>query len=189
MDCDGVFTDFVKGVLNVVWQITGQKLTADEFPEWELIDQLVARFPKYPNLKKDIWDRLESQGFCASLEPLPGAEDALRQLVMLNNSGHIHLHIVTAPWEHGPYWMHERAQWLKGYGVTKKMLHHTHSKHIVRGDLFVDDKVENVVRWSHHNNPYGAFIWDTAHNRTEGDPCRRLKGWDEFFEVLRARLP
>lgn len=186
-DCDGIFTDFVGGVLSQIEVLTGTCLTPEDFPVWDVFDHVKVLFPEQPDLKKQLIAHIEEPGFCANLAPYPGAEEALARLLKLQHEKKIDLFIVTSPWLGSPTWGYERANWLHHRGVPKRHVINASAKEIISGDLFIDDKAEHVDDWSEANHGT-AFLWDTPHNRGDKTVARRLQGWEDFFSILEARI-
>jgi 5'(3')-deoxyribonucleotidase len=72
------------------------------------------------------------------------------------------------------------------FSIDEQDVIHTHAKHVVNGDLFVDDKPEHIVAWGAKGRKTSAFLWDTHRNQmAEGLP--RLSNWDELDELLESR--
>lgn len=191
MDADGVFVDFVGGVLDVVEEIAGLRIAPEELPDWQIFDRLEARMvegPGYrPHLKQELRDRIAVPGFCEGLRPTPGAEEALARLIALEAQGKIVLLIATSPWDASPTWMYERTKWFEKRGLHRHKIVHTAVKGPIRADMFVDDKIDHVEAWESHNPKGRAFLWSTPHNLQDGSDPRRLTDWEGLFaEVLRG---
>lgn len=186
LDCDGILADFVGGVLLAVRELTGRQLSPEDFPTWDVFDHLEVLLPDRSGLKKAVMNAVDEPGFCANLPAYPGVVDALRQLLELQAAKKLEFFVVTSPW-HSPTWVYERDNWLMRRGVQKKNILHATTKHIIVGDMFVDDKAAHVRDWGEHHSPGGAFLWTTPHNLTEKN-IRRLSGWEDFFAVLEGKV-
>lgn len=185
LDADGVFVDFVGGVLKIVKDLTQKELAPEQFPTWEIMDKLEG-LTGVAGLEADVRHYIGRPGFCYDLAPCPGAEAALKKLIELEEGGKINIIIATSPWTKSATWMHERTQWFEARGLHRHRVMHTDVKHPIYADMFIDDKPSHVEAWvSRWGN--AGFLWDTPHNRYETS-LRRMKGWEEFFEVLLPRL-
>jgi len=198
MDADGVFVDFVGGVLDALEEMSGERMAPEELPDWQIFDRIEARFP---GQKKALRDRVVVPGFCESLRPTPGAEEALSRLRAMEEKGKIELLIATSPWDTSPTWMYERTKWFEKRGLHRHQIIHTAVKHPIRADVFVDDKPEHIAAWQKANGG-GAYLWDTPHNQEGSTQVRdskdrtldlsydvrhpRLRSWDDFFSLLKA---
>lgn len=60
----------------------------------------------------------------------------------------------------------------------------TSAKHLVDGDLFVDDSVPNVNSWQKHR-PNHAFLWSAAWNANEDDSGVRVDSWNTLRTVAK----
>ena len=80
----------------------------------------------------------EIEGLFADMDPLPGALEAYRALV---DRGHDVYILSTAPWGNPSAWS-DKLQWVKEHLglIAHKRLILTHHKHLLRGDLLIDDR-------------------------------------------------
>lgn len=181
IDADGVLLDFTTAALAVYQQVTGHGPDPKVMEEWEFTKGLV-----FDNdHDKRVFDGvLASQGFCESIAPTPGSIDAITQIRELG----VDIHVVTAPYKSSPTWTHTRTLSLaKHFGFGHEQIHHSSGKHVFSGDLFVDDKPENVQSWSEHFPNGAAFLWDTIGNR-KTSAFRRLFSWQELLDVITPRV-
>ena len=180
-DCDGVLSDFVGGALDLYKLVTGQGLDRDTITDWDFTGNL----PFATKAEKETYDKLlRAPGFAMNLKPLVNSQPAIALLQDLTE-----LHIVTSPLSGSATWAHERETWLKlHYGISHKRIVHIETKYILRGDLFVDDKHQNVRAWQEANPDGAAFLWDHPCNRgEETKDLDRLTSWGELIEMIKAR--
>ncbi len=186
MDADGVFVDFVGGVLRETLKLKGRSIAPESLPDWQIfgrLEQLAGT-----GTKKALHDRIKLPGWCRDLEPTPGADAALEQLLALEQDGVLHLLIATSPWDSSPTWMHERAGWFEERGLHRHRVVHTAIKGLLRGDMFVDDKASHVADWRDANRQGAGYVWDTPHNRAEALHLTRLSSWDALFDAIVKRV-
>lgn len=194
LDADGVLLDFVGGFLKAVREAGGPVLSPEDFPEWDVFETLKENLAKTHSpedtrrIMKEVNAAVVRRGFCLELEPLPGAVEAVKAI---QAAEHLELFVITSHFGSNETWVHERDSSLKKhFGIAGKQILHGSSKHIVSGDIFVDDKVDNVTSWMDHNDG-AAFLWDTPHNRgfqgvrIDGRSVRRLTSWGELLDILR----
>lgn len=170
LDVDGVLADFVGAFLAVVEQQLGRSHTAEDVHSFGIANSL--------NLSKDEFDRcaeiVGKPGFCRSLAVCPGAIEGVAQLRELAE-----VYIVTSPWNTNPTWTHDREQWLaEHFGIPSARVVHTSAKHLVRGDVLVDDKTETLRDWLRERDHGGIAVqWQTPHNRLDGWRGRATNDW------------
>lgn len=95
---------------------------------------------------------------------------------------------VTSPWESCREWANVRRVWLRNHFKADAVdVVVCKDKSLVRGDVFVDDKPENVGAWG-QVNAYRAFIWDAPYNQGWAVIPRLTGGWtqDNVNRVLEA---
>lgn len=150
LDCDGVLSDFVGHAINTIEVLRATGYTSENFPTWNVAGVLD---PEEQEIAKDVFS---SPGWCDAMPAYPGAREAVDRLRLLGE-----VYFVTAPYP-SESWMPERAAWLeREMGATPRDWVLTHAKHLCVGDAFVDDKLENVVKWHQHHPKALAVLWDS----------------------------
>ena len=179
MDCDGVLADFVGGTAKLYNRITGRKLDPASIKVWDFTGSLEFETPEQREYFEHL---LRSPGFAMHLEPLSGSREAVAILKNL-----VDLHIVTSPLSDSTTWVHERVEWLKlHYGIDKKHIHHSDTKFVYSGDLFVDDKPEHVRAWDEENPNGMALLWSTPGNQGEKD-VTYIGSWEGLIDLIKSR--
>lgn len=150
LDCDGVLADFVGGCRRALERLGYEEHAATLAPDRNIFEGL----PEH--VRKHLLDTIVGPRFCAELEPMPFALDAVRELVDLAD-----VYVVTSPWWSSPHWVHERCGWIVRYfEIPHARQVHTSAKELVDGDHFVDDHDSQIARWR-ATHPRGlAHHWD-----------------------------
>jgi len=182
LDVDGVLCDFIPPCLDIIYELTGQRFTNDEFDMWDVIAHLRQRLGH--QVMNAVAHRIKAEGFCLSLPLLPGAQEGVEKLRSVAGR----LHIVTSPWD-GPHWEAERVEWLrKHFGFKRRDIIQTHSKDIIDGDIIIDDKITTLKKWVDRRPHKHAVLWHTPHNRFDADPrIQRHANWDQLIETYFGR--
>lgn len=98
-------------------------------------------------------------------KPLPGAIDALRRLDAMCN-----VFIVThARYEAKGHAHEQKLLWLERYApwFDRDKVIFTRQKHLVRGDVLIEDNIETLRRWKLANHHQGeAFLIDSPWNQS-----------------------
>ncbi len=178
LDSDGVVSDWIGGVLDVVREISGRIYYHDEVTTWLKLHKLGLTSSQ----QKDLEHAIAQPGFCESLPVLPGAVEGVMKL-----RAYADIHIVTSPWL-SPTWTFERTRWLQRHGFIKdfKEVTHTYAKELVQGDFLVDDKPENVKKWAAANPNGQGLIWTQPWNRhAEG---YKVDSWDSLLGYVKWRM-
>jgi len=178
LDVDGVLADFMSAILDHVKELTGKTYAKSEITDWDIFKFLEH---KLPNVKAGCLERIAEPGFAAGLKPYPGSIEWVKRLNDLTD-----LYIVTAPADISPTWVHERTWWLnRHYKIPADRIVYTASKHLVRGDIFVDDRPALVCEWKKHNPEGVAILWDHLYNRAQNDFYDyRVDGWDKLLDII-----
>lgn len=174
LDCDGVLADFTSRALDVVADVTGRRYALEQVTAWDFCEALGLSRDEARVVKRVIG---ETRGFAASLAVYPGAVDGVRRLREIAE-----VHVVTAPWNSNPTWTYEREWWLRThFDLESQRVHHSSTKHVFAGDVFVDDKLSHVRDWSDEHPDGVAVLWRTRHNQTESLPsCPVTSSWDDL---------
>lgn len=178
-DVDGIFSDFVKSACKIMSRISGTHIIEDHITTWDVTEILSDEYHK-----KLTRSEFRRQGFCRSLEQYPGSSEAIKYL--MENTD---LHFITAPMSGSYHWMPERVDWLtSNFGVPENMVNFISKKHIVSGDMIIEDSLSNAQKWI-NSNPNGCCVlWDRPWNQSRPDPrIKRVKSWDEIYEIIDSK--
>lgn len=169
LDCDGVLSDFIGGVLEIVKNVTGLIFSREDVGQFDFCAALGIRGMDASLIRGAIGER----GFCESLKPYEGAQAGVRSLQEIAE-----VYVVTSPWNSSPTWTHERESWLwRHFKIPHSRVLHTSAKHLVAGDLFVDDKTSTVVAWRDAWPGRHAVRWNTPHNASEAWEGAEYADW------------
>jgi 5'(3')-deoxyribonucleotidase len=151
LDVDGVVANMVLALLNAI----GSKSTPSDFPTWDVLKAL----------PKEEHDRaievLEDPSFWLNLPLVEGAKRGVQEL---RDQGY-EVVWVTAPWKSCPGWDEARRSWIRKHFGPDDEIIITADKQTVDGDLFIDDKPDNVESWKKAHPGKPAFLFNTPHNK------------------------
>lgn len=180
LDVDGVLCDFVSGYLTLVYEETGRQFEHHHVTQFDLKRALGLSDTE----SASVAQRVQQPGFCAGLAPLPGAVDGVRLLQEVAD-----VYIVTSPWNSNPTWTHEREKWLAAhFGIHHSHVLHGSAKHLVVGDVFIDDRAETIVKWNAAHPGKTAVLWETPWNAGNAWPGVLTNDWTRvrtLVEVLK----
>lgn len=181
LDCDDVLTDFIGGVLEIVHRVTGRRHTQEDVDQWDFATALKLTNDE----RRAVQDIISlSRGWCESLAVLPGAVDGVGALREIAD-----VYILTAPWSSCPTWTHERERWLmRRLNIPSRWVIHTAAKHLVWGDVFVDDRTETVEKWATAWLDSSALRWATPHNRRDAFRGTTVSTWDEVLRRVETAM-
>jgi 5'(3')-deoxyribonucleotidase len=173
VDIDDVINDLTPKALEIYNSRTGKNIQMNDIVAYDFYeclskedaDGIVALFKE-----KELWD---------SLEPLPGSQKALRQLI---NQGY-HIIIATATDPCNFAW---KCEWLSKYFpfIPTDNIIRIMDKSLLRIDVILDDNLDNLTSnvcericmdYSYNQNPDKDYVYD----------INRIKSWDEFPGVIK----
>lgn len=181
LDCDGVLADFHTPCLEIINEITGQNHSLKEINDWNIFDS----FGIDGDTRAKVYERMNAPGWCSRLKPYPGSIDGVAALRDIAD-----VYVVTAPMQ-GETWHRERERWLwDHFGLEEKRVVHTSSKHLVHGDVLIDDKDDNLVAWCKERvNQYGVAIkWLTHPHQPNHYIGHYFHEWPNMLEFLKERF-
>lgn len=177
LDCDGPLADFVGAYLGEVEKLTRTRISHDDIDKWHIHEcDAVVRAANdagltAPSLRMMVHSRISHRGWCTMIDPKPYASELVERLQAIGD-----VYIVTSPWCSSPTWVFERTKWCKReLGIDADHVVFTEAKHLVYGDIFVDDKPEHVRAWSERWPDGKAILFDMPHNRGT-DVGRAIRG-------------
>jgi 5'(3')-deoxyribonucleotidase len=176
VDVDDVLADLRPKVLNIVNEVSGGEFTPDDFTGWDYFSVL----DEYQ--KHRAFQLMGAPGFCRSLQVLPGAKEAIRELQDL-------VKVLAVTWPFHVEWFNERYDWLEQeVGIQKKDVILASSKYAVAGKWFLDDNLDNVRIWSEGNPCMEPMLWNTRATRDLGYDRLRVHSWDEVVQRVKSGL-
>lgn len=178
IDCDGVLSHFLDAYLSVVNHVLKRNHTEEDVTEWAIERALGLTEEQ----QKEIHSYVASRGFATHLQPYDGSIEAMTRLRANHD-----VYIVTSPLHGSPTWMHDRERWLEStMGISRDRVIHTAAKHCVSGDVFIDDKPENVRNWQAAHPNGIALLWHQPYNwapEHRGD-LMVCHSWQHLFDIL-----
>jgi 5'(3')-deoxyribonucleotidase len=174
IDVDEVLANFAEPAVEVLSNILGEPWTFDAMlpGAWDMFAGLS------PEQKARVAEIIEDPAWYTSLEPYPGARDAIDRLRELSD-----VYVVTSAMS----WAPERIGWLKHYfGFDKEHLVFTKAKHLVRGDFFLDDHPGQVQRWQQEYPMGHGMLWTSVNNKHLKQYGHiRVYNWDTVVSRVR----
>lgn len=175
LDVDGVLADFVAGYLDLVAEVTGKRFTHQQVTEFNIGTALGFTAEQSAAIAAGV-----VTGFASNLAPLPGAIDAVKRLREIAE-----VYIVTSPWNKCDTWMSERERWLRThFDFPHSHVLHGSAKHLVRGDVLVDDKTETIVKWQAANPGSTAILWECPWNKHDAWAGVLTNDWDRLIRLV-----
>jgi 5'(3')-deoxyribonucleotidase len=163
LDVDGILADFIGAALLALRAESGLAYSRDDIYTWEVFDSLPAAAQSYKHV---VYELLKSKLGCFSMRVYDGAKEGVRRLQELAD-----VVIVTSPFPDSDTWHSEREKWLRShFGITREHVIHAQAKHHIKGDIFVDDKTANVVRWAEAHPAGQAMLWNMKYNENDELP-------------------
>lgn len=168
--------DVIERLLARLVECTNEKFhrnaTVDQVTDWDII---VA----YPGMtKKQVLDFMFEPGFWMTVEPVPGAAEALKHFM---DEGH-EVYIVTASeYEVINEKMTECLFRLFPFLSWDRVIV-TRRKQLIRGDVLIDDGIHNL-----EGGDYTKILFTAPYNRdydAEANGMIRVKNWDEIVRII-----
>ncbi|XP_062976334.1 5'(3')-deoxyribonucleotidase, cytosolic type [Elgaria multicarinata webbii] len=186
VDMDGVLADFEGGMLR------GFLAAYPGEPHIELAQRRgFSAKEQYRCLREDLGMKLasvyESPGFFLGLDPIPGAIEAMQEMIQMPNTD---VFICTSPLQKYEYCVPEKYSWIAKHLGPKfvERLILTRDKTVVSADLLFDDK--DVVKGVEPNPSWEHILFSCCHNQhlKLQPPQRRLESWtDDWRTILESK--
>ena len=183
-DVDGVIANFVGGVVEFLKSRGFQKQESD-FTEFDMSQAMT------PDQKASFSFLGTQNGFCTSIPWYPQAALFLKVLLDLGT-----VYALTAPWK-APTWESERREWLSHVLPSDRMISCPPSaKHLIRGDVLIEDHPGTAAKWSHENprgvailldrpwNREGSATWAAASLEGNTAKVRRVRDYKEAIHAI-----
>lgn len=174
VDMDDVIEQLVAGWVEYLNKRYGTAVTPADVHDWNMSKAfpMLTREQVYAAVEDDcLWDLVR---------PMPGAAEALQKLM---NEGHS-VYIVTATGYQTLRAKMEKVLFRYFPFITWKQVIITENKHLINGDVLIDDGPHNLT-----GGTYRKILFDANHNhwfdeKTVG--AVRVYNWDEAYrEVMK----
>lgn len=184
LDIDGPIADWKHSYILKLNELKGTNHSvADTGNHWSIEEDLGLD----PETAQEIYKHMDGPNVSANIPETPGAIHAVKQLPLFYD-----VMFLTAENRESPDWVHGRRQWLIrkfGLALASKIIH-THHKQLVYGDIFVDDKLENLVNWRQfwikkgftHHRAIRYTCGRAVHDTPKG--IMEVRDWNELFPML-----
>lgn len=180
VDCDGVLADFLGRFLISIQKVTGLKHDP-EVTTYRIEDAIRLE----PNDYERVYEQVEAPGWCASVSPIPGAQEGVS---LLRKQGHT-IVIVTSPWKGHYSWHRERLWWLKHhFDIAEKQVIFTSTKEWIDGDVLIEDNPDNLLKWKSAGYGRHGLILDQPYNRSAPSQATRSNSESPTPAVELAKL-
>lgn len=166
LDCDGVLAATPEYLRD---EIRSHGLPVpDKFVRFDMWSQM-------PEASSDLGISLFKDSlFWANIPPYEEAKAVVHQLQELGCD----VICVTAPWTSCSEWEFARRSWLKRhFNIPHTNMIPFARKEVIPGDIFIDDKVETVEKWTATWPKSRAFVMTRSWNENEETACQRIS-WD-----------
>ena len=150
----------------------GRNVKLDDVTVWNI----AFPFPGIP--KQEIYDLTYEPGFWSSIEPMPGAAEALKHFM---DEGHEVYIVTSTEIEH----VEEKMKGLlfRYFPVLDwGQVIITRRKQLIRGDVLIDDGIHNL-----EGGPYKKILFTAPHNRhydAEANGMIRVYNWEETVRII-----
>ncbi len=198
VDMDGILADFMGGIWRTCqarYGVAGDTEKVTSF--YHLSNGLEKPLPDGERLD----DLFHQPGFFAALEPLSGAQEAMRALV---DEGH---EVVIASTPCTPHSAAEKIAWMEQHFpmIPRKNVFIGHLKHYIGGDVLIDDGLHNAMAFRKaqppalvvtlaypYNDPMNVALearekerWDIAYDLRAADYKAPAFAWGQIVGAIR----
>ena len=172
VDMDDTIEQLLAALVRKANERFRRSVIVDEITDWTIVCA-------YPGLeKRQILELMYEPGFWDTVEPVPGAADALKYLM---DEGH-QVYIVTATeFENVPAKM-ERVLFRYFPFLSRDQVIITGNKQMIRGDVLIDDGIHNL-----EGGEYRKILFTAPYNKdydAEANGMIRVHNWDEILRVI-----
>lgn len=175
LDQDGIITNFDPYIL----ELYTKRFNADI--DWKSPGKYLGDFQI---LREDLIDLklfesiLEEPNFFIDLPLIKGAKKSITEL-----NKYFDIYIVTSPIL-TPFCCYEKQIWINThFPFLQDKVIITSNKELIKGDIFIDDRMQNIERWK-KNNPKG-LTGTLDYNWTNREVTDKIfKNWEEIEKFL-----
>lgn len=172
VDMDDTIEQLLKAWVARANEKFGRNVTLDDITGWNVAA------PYHGLTRQEIYGVIDEPGFWNSVEPMPGAADALKYFM---EEGH-EVYIVTAT-EIGHVEEKMNGLLFRYFPfLSWQQVIITSRKQLIRGDVLIDDGIHNL-----EGGEYRKIMFTAPHNRhydAEANGMIRVHTWEEVVEII-----
>jgi 5'(3')-deoxyribonucleotidase len=174
LDVDGVCANWTGAVADRIYKHSGGEVAMD-LTKWFRNADLPAA------IRARVMADMNAPGFCYGFDVLPGAKEAIGEL----RAAGCEVHFVTSDWN-SPTWVYDRNRWLVKHKLADapRGVTYTPDKYVVKGDIFVDDKVSNVLEWREAWPNGIGIVWAQPWN-ADYRGMNRFNDWGLLLDIAK----
>ena len=172
VDLDDTIEQLLKAWVKRANEKFSRSVTLDDITDWNVATA-------YPGLtREEVYGVTYEKGFWESVEPMPGAAEALKHFM---DEGH-EVYIVTAT---EPEHVEQKMKGLLFRYfpfISWNQVIITSRKQLIRGDVLIDDGIHNL-----EGGKYKNILFTAPHNRfydAEKNGMTRVSTWEEAVRVV-----
>ncbi|XP_039937896.1 5'(3')-deoxyribonucleotidase, cytosolic type isoform X1 [Hirundo rustica] len=153
----------------------------------KVISPCVPKLDLSQNPKAKVASVYESPGFFLDLDPVPGALEAVQEMLQMQDT---EVFICTSPLRNYEHCVVEKYKWVEKHLGPKfvERIILTRDKTMVAADLLFDDK--DTIQGTEPNPSWEHILFTCCHNRHIQLPAprRRLRSWaDDWKAILESK--
>ena len=172
VDMDDTIEQLLKAWIRRVDEKYGRHTTLGQMTDWDVTKA-------YPGLTHEqVYGVTYESGFWKTVEPIPGAAEALKRLM---DEGHEVLIVTATPYEHLQEKMGDLLFRCFPF-LTWDQVIVTSRKQLIQADVLIDDGVHNLV-----GGTYRKILFTAPHNiryDAAANGMTRVSNWAEALSVI-----
>lgn len=173
IDMDNVIAECNARWLEIISREYGFDIVKEDMREYNFDNVIPDAYMKH------VFQIPRRRRFLLGLDPIPGAQEAVLEL-----SRDHELYFVTTPLMDSLYAHWEKARWLMLYfGIGEEYIIFTHHKHLLRGDVLIDDKLENLEKFKGYRIVFDQ-PWNRCFNGLKPFSARRCVTWEGVLKII-----
>lgn len=176
VDMDDVLEDLSWAWTRVLNKRYGTNVKRNDILNWDMC----LAFPSLTH--EQVYGLLDEEDFYDELRPLEGAAESLKAL---KDMGHT-VYIVTATSGRSVRAKMEKCLFRYFPFLTWQDVIITWNKHLIKGDILIDDGVHNLI-----DGDYAKILFSAPYNRdfdAEANGMIRVENWTEAMEAVAKLL-
>lgn len=172
IDADGVLEDLSQKWVEYLNEIHGTSVRYEELTAWDMTEA-------FPTLTREqVYAIDRDEAFYSRLKPIPGAVKAVRRML---DDGHEVFVVTTTPYQVVKAKL-DRAIFPYYPFLSWKNIIITCDKHLIRGDVLIDDGVHNLL-----GGEYRKILVTAPYNKdfdAEANGMIRVDTWEEIYHAV-----
>lgn len=177
IDIDDTIADLMGGWLHLYNEDFNDDVMPDDIKSWAVHEYI------HSKIGEGVYNYLIRPDLYDYVVPISGALENIVKIRKMGNRIIFVTSTVVGANGHKLEWLYNHDFLNRGKRVEPDYVE-LHDKYLLKGDILIDDKPENIIEFEKHTGP--GLLFDRPHNQGY-DELARVHTWEQIYQWFRMQ--